>query len=174
MVPGYGQKEIQILNTNSSNWNRKEYLEAYCALGKQPYLTVRNFTRQFPELGIQTALLLLTGSKSGGKVMKTKGASVRTKEFEEGKLVINDLEYAEKTAKKLMDFKPHYEGFARFVFVQAMIAVMKNPNYKHKEFLHKLEVRPKSLYNCPDVESYKLLVEEIYNWKRADKVSLRY
>lgn len=174
MVPGYGQKEVHILNSNSTNWSRKDFLSAYCDLGKQPYLTVRNFMRQFPEIGIQPVLMLLTGDKSGSKQKSTKGASLRTKDFEEGKLQINDLEYAERTAKKIMEIKPFYKDFSRFVFIQAMASVMKHPNYKHKDFLGKLEKRPGALHNCVTVEEYKILIEDIYNWRRVDKVNLRY
>lgn len=170
VVPGYSNSEVQILNTNSSNWNRPDFLNAYCELKKPAYLTFRNFLREFPELGFQIPHMLLTGLKGRGKEHK----KIRTKEFEEGNLEIVDLEKARELARKLMDIKPYYKGFARREFASAMFDIFKNKNYKHKEFLHKLEKFPNKMHDCTKVEEYKILIENTYNYKRIEKVNLRY
>jgi hypothetical protein len=47
IVPGYGLNEVQILNTNSSNWKKEDYLKAYCDLGVENYLKMNQFMQEF-------------------------------------------------------------------------------------------------------------------------------
>ncbi|HEX8333704.1 MAG TPA: ParB N-terminal domain-containing protein [Segetibacter sp.] len=174
MIKGYGIKEVQILNTNQKNWLKIDYLHSYCAEGRKEYLEFAEFMKNFPDFGIQVSERILTGlSKKQGKI---DGKKAQLKDFEEGKLNIPSLQNAYSVAKKVMDFKPYYEGFNRGTFVSAIISIFKNKKYNHKEMLHKLSVAPLKLSDCPNVEEYKLLIEKIYNYRRPgdDKTSFRY
>ena len=129
---------------------------------------------RFPDFRIQVSERILTGiSKREGKV---EGKRAQMKDFEEGKLSIPSLAKSYSIARKVMDYKDFFQEFNRGTFVSALIAIFKSKNYDHKEMMHKLSVCPIKLQICPNVESYKLLLETIYNHKRnkENKVSFRY
>lgn len=175
IVEGYGLNEVQILNTNSANWKKEDYLKAYCDLGSKPYLEMKQFMNDYPDFGISVSEQLITNSVGGvnnrGHLDKGRG---RVKNFEEGRLTIPDIKKSYENAEKVMMFKPYYDGYNRSVFVAALIGIFQNENYNHAEMISKLSQQPSSLTHCTNVTQYKLLIEEIYNHRRRDKVNLRY
>lgn len=175
IVENYGLKEVQILNTNSINWTKESYLKAYCDLGHIQYLQMNQFMQDYPDFGIASSEYLLTNTVGGvnnrDSVHKGKG---RVKNFEEGRLIIPDLKQSYENAEKVLMFKPYYDGFNRSVFVASLISLFKNENYNHAEMIAKLAQQPSVITHCTNVTQYKLLLEEIYNYRRRDKVNLRY
>lgn len=175
ILKGYGLEEVQILNTNSSNWKKEDYLKAYCDLGYEPYLQMRQFMVDFPDFGIAVSEQLLTNTTGGvnnrGSIMDGKG---RQRNFQDGKLEIESLQQAYDNGEKVMMFKPYYDGFNRSIFVSSLIGLFKNENYNHAEMISKVANNPTSLQHCSNVTQYKLLLEEIYNFRRREKVNLRY
>jgi hypothetical protein len=55
-----------------------------------------------------------------------------------------------------------------------MISLLRNNNFEFTEFLQKLKLQPTALQDCATVNNYKVLIEEIYNYRRKDKVNLRF
>jgi len=173
----YGLKEVQVYNSNAQNWTKKDYLESYCALGYEQYLKMRKFLEDFPDFGLYAAEIILTNSSRGANEMSyvdTKSKRVRLKSFQEGLLKINDIDLAYENAAKIMMFKPYYDGYYRTVFVSTMINLFKKENYDHDRMMKKLKLNPTALKHCINVKQYKTLLEEIYNYKSRDKVSLIY
>lgn len=174
IIPKYGIKEVQILNTNQKNWQKIDYLHSYCAEGRNPYLVFKKFMDDFPELGMQPAERILTGVGTMKKNIEKR--QMRMKYFEEGALNIPDINYSYSIAKKLMDIKPFFSHYNNGIFVSALVPLFKSKSYNHKEMLHKLSNCPIKLEKCADVEQYRKLIEDIYNYKRQkeNKVSFRY
>lgn len=175
VVEGYGLNEVQVLNTNAANWKKEDYLKAYCDLGAENYLQMKQFMSDYPEFGIAVSEQLLTNTVGGVNNRKSvdKGRG-RIKNFEEGRLTIPDLRQSYDNAEKVLMFKPYYDGYHRSVFVAALIGIFRNENYKHAEMISKLAQQSYALTDCTNVTQYKLLLEEIYNFKRREKVNLRY
>lgn len=175
-VPGYGIKEVQRLNANQKNWTKLDFLEMYCAQGKKTYIEFKEFMGHFPELSFQACERILTGLSKGTRSGHHEGKSMQMMDFQEGKLQIPNLALSYKNARKVMEFKEHYDGFSRGSFVSAILPLFKSKNYDHKEMIYKLSVAPKKLTHCQNVVQYRLLLEDIYNWKRQkeNKVSFRY
>lgn len=175
MLKGYGLEEVQIFNTNSSNWKKEDYLKGYCDLGFTDYLQMQQFMFDFPDFGIASAEQLLTntvgGANNKNELLETRS---KIKNFQEGRFKIFNLDKAYENAEKVMMFKNYYDGYNRSVFVAALIGIFKNENYNHAEMISKLSFNPTSLQHCSNVTQYKLLLEEIYNYKRRVKLSLRY
>ena len=48
----YGLTQVQILNANTSNWKKIDYLNAYCDLGKEQYLLLRKFMQSYPDVAL--------------------------------------------------------------------------------------------------------------------------
>lgn len=183
VVPGYGLEEVQTLNTNTANWTKMDYLKSYCDLKNYEYIKFRRFMQEYPDFGINSAYKILTLKSGAIKVNKQvkRGVDrngeklvVHLKTFENGELVIPNLKKSEEIAQKLLDFKPYYKNFSRRTFVATMMGVFDNKDYDHKEMLKKLANQPKALVDCINVSQYLALIEEIFNYKRREKVNLRY
>ena len=52
--------------------------------------------------------------------------------------------------------------------------ITRNQNFEFTEFLQKLKTQPTALQDCTNVTNYKVLIEEIYNYRRREKINLRY
>jgi hypothetical protein len=167
----YGLKEVQILNTNTSNWQKEDYLNMYCKKKSEPYLQMRKFMEDFPSFGISATIKILTNDTEDEA---TGTLNVKAKHFQKGLLEIPNLKLAYANAKKIMAFSPYYKGYTRRTFVATMISLFKNPNYSNDEMITKLKHNPSQLYDCTSIGQYKLLLEDIYNFRRRDKVNLRY
>ena len=55
-----------------------------------------------------------------------------------------------------------------------MLSILKHENFDFMEFLNKIKLQSIKLIDCSNVSQYKLLIEEIYNYRRRDKVNLRF
>jgi len=165
------------------NWKKEDYLNAFCDLGYPEYLKFREFMNQYPEFGIASAETILTNSLRGGHKStssidlasnKNARGSYAIKYFQEGDLVIPDYHKSSENAEKLMMIKPYYDGFNRPVFVRAMVGIFKIEDYSHSRLLERLKANPTILQHCANVTQFKLLVEDIYNFRSRNKVSLRF
>lgn len=171
-VPGYGLDEVQILNTNNVTWKNSDYLNYWITMNAEHYLAVEKFLKSFPFFKIDSALKILAQKADGEYIKKEKAPRVRL--FREGLFEVPSLEQSFQIAYKLMDFKEFYAGYNKAKFIQAILGLLKFPNYDHKEMLLKLKQQPKTLVDCANTTQYILLLEDIYNYRRREKISLRY
>jgi hypothetical protein len=77
-------------------------------------------------------------------------------------------------AENIKMLEPYYNGYLRRSFIIAMISLFKNPNFDFKDFLQKLKLQPTAIKDCTNSTTYKILLEDIYNYRRKEKVNLRY
>jgi len=163
----YGLNEVQILNANMKNWQTVDYVNGYCDLGYKDYLIYRNFVKDYG-FQSQVSILLLSGEQPGGN-----DVSASTK-FKEGLFKVKDLEKAKRTAEKIMMIEPYYKGYLRRSFILALYGMLKNENFEFTEFLSKLKQQPTTMQDCTGSTQYKVLIEEIYNYRRREKINLRF
>lgn len=174
VIPGYSIDEVQILNSNQKNWTKHDFLNMFCERGMKPYLELREFMTMNPDFRISVAIKILSLGK--GATQELNGVMMSTRSFENGKFIIPDLGKSYQIANRLKEFKPFFELYHTPHFVYAVRKLLTRKKYNHKEMLHKLESSSIKLRECGSTEEYLLLLEKIYNYKRADgnKVSLRY
>ena len=88
------------------------------------------------------------------------------------------MNIAKEWANNLLQLKHYFEkGYNKSVFVRTILTIMeKKPEFKFEEFLHKVKLRPSSIYVCGDKKSYAEMIEDIYNYKRRndEKLNLRF
>lgn len=171
---GYGLKEVQILNTNMKNWKKEDYLHAFCDLKYPEYLKFRNFMRRFPEFGIKSVEFIITNRLGNRSAVDSDGNNTNMRYFEEGNLKIDDYDAAVENAERIMMCKPYYDGWNRPTFVVAMLGIFRIEYYNHSQLINKLANNPTSMQHCSNVTQYKLLIEDIYNFRSREKVSLRF
>lgn len=162
---GYGLNEVHILNQNSKTWNSDDYLTGYCNLGYKDYLLYKEFQENYG-FGHNECMHILCGHSAGGTFIKEL--------FNTGKFKVKNYEAACTIAEKILLIAPYYEGFKRRSFIFAMLNLFKNPNFEYTEFIGKLKLQPTAMTDCTTVESYITLIEEIYNYRRREKVNLRF
>lgn len=182
-IKGYGLKEVQVLNENMKNWKKEDYLNAYCDLGYPEYLKFKKFMLDYPDFGIAASIALLTNTTSTG-TMKRENKEFRSKTnkygaysirfFQEGQLIIPDYDLSVENAEKILMIKEYYDGYNRITFVRAMIGLFKIKEYNHAKLLERLSKLPTALQHCANITQYKLLIEDIYNYRSRNKVSLRF
>ena len=176
IVPGYGLPEVQIYNTSIATWKKSDYLQSYSDLGVEPYIKMQEFMESYPEFGIAACEVILTQLHRGSS--KTKkvddGKKVILKYFEEGLLEIPDYNYSCVIADRIKEFGEYYKGFNRVTFVRTILALLKHKEYDHKDMIRKVSFQSTKMVDCTNVEQYKQMLEDIYNYKRKNKISFRY
>jgi len=163
VVNGYGLLEVQMLNANSKNWTADDYVNGYCDLGYKDYLTYRDFKNKYG-LGHRETQSLLAG----------KHEKAMLEWFNLGKFKITQYSKACRYADHILSMKEFYTGYKRRCFVFAIIRLLPNKNFDIEYFKNKLKAQPNALSDCTTVMQYVSLIEEIYNYRNRNKVSLRY
>ena len=164
-IDGLKLNEVHRLNTNSKNWTAEEYMIGYCELKYPEYLKYRDFKNQYGFGHNETMAILKGASRNGG---------TETRQFRHGNFKILDLNESVRIAEKIKMVGEYYPGYKRRAFVYTMLDMFCHPKYNHAEFLNKLSFQSVKMQDCTDVQGYKTLIEEIYNFKRSrsDKVRL--
>jgi hypothetical protein len=163
---GYGLQEVQLLNANSKTWNADDYLEGYVKLGKTDYIRYKQFKNKY-DFPHNACMPLLSDTNTvicGGMV----------KRFYNGEFKIGNYKKAIETAESINLIAPLYEGYKRKNFILAMMQLLNKEQFELTEFIAKLRLQPSALFDCQNISQYVSLIEEIYNYRRRDKVNLRY
>lgn len=181
IVPGYKLEHVHALNMNQKNWSKIDFMDGYADMGVEAYVKLRNFYNKNNDFSLTSCLAMCsnTANNSTGmlsqKYHKGRATSKNMKQvFEEGTWTGKNFDLAQEWANKIRMVKPYYDGYNRVVFVGTMINMFRNKNYDHYEFLNKLSMQPRRLVDAANREQSKLLIEEIYNYRRKNKVNLRY
>lgn len=163
---GYGLTEVHILNQNSKTWNADDYLDGYCRLKYPHYLKYAEFKEKYG-FGHVECMTILSGytSHRGGD---------RAKTFYEGAFKIKDYGKACEIAEKIEIIGQYYLGHKRRSFVFSMLGLFNSKNFEFTELIQKLKLQPTAMVDCTNVQQYIMLIEEIYNYRRREKVNLRY
>lgn len=147
---------------------KNDYVHGFATMGMDNYQALQEFSKKYPMFSLTEQMMFLqnSGTKHPSK-----------KHFQEGKFEIGNLNIAEKWAKNILELKPYFEkGYNKSNFVRTLLTIMeKKKAFKFDEFLHKVKLRPGSIYLCGDKRSYSEMIENIYNYKRREneKLNLR-
>jgi hypothetical protein len=165
IVEKTGIDEVRETNEGSNNWALTDYIPSFSSKGIISYVQLSNFKKDFPELNLSICQMLLSNSMSNPS----------RETFESGEWKIKDYNTGVMWGGFIMSLKPHFTGWNRVIFVRGLIKVLMNKSeFNFQEFLHKVELRPNMLVPCGTTNQYVDMIETIYNYKRTNKVSLRY
>jgi hypothetical protein len=166
MEKNTGFESIRNLNSNQKNWNMGDHIHGYVAENNSHYVNLYKFMNEFPELKITECMMLC----------KNQYVAIPRNTFEGGEFTVNDMDIARKWGNHIMELKKYFpKGYNRSIFVRALVRILsKKPNFIFEEFIHKVKLRPTSLVPCGTTEQYVELIETIYNYRRQEKVNLRY
>lgn len=133
VVPTGGLREVQMLNTNVRRWTNDDFLESYIAIGKDEYITLRDFARSF-DLTTASAVLMLSGAMLTGR---KRGQVVE--DFRNGDFKVTNMEWSIDFMRKLSDIVKYTEeeAWKDREFLTALVRVYKT--IPHDKLLEKLE-----------------------------------
>lgn len=169
IVPDYGLKEMQILNLNGRNWTSEDYLSGFIDMGKQDYIDYKRFKSKY-KFGHQENVLLLAGSVTSAAAQSANAAS-----FNQGAFKISNYEEACRIADKIWELEPVFKGFRSRGFVTVITQLIRErPKFKINEFIKKCQDNPSLIKKCATNEQYLDMIEYIYNYRRVEKIGLKY
>lgn len=180
VAKNYTLKEVHTLNLNQKNWNVKDYMEGYAKMGVKSYIKLKQFYKINNDFTINDCISMCSNNSAGraqnlSQKYRTDRKSGNLKEvFEEGTWKGKDFELAQVYADRLRNIKKYYTGYNRSIFVGTILTLFNNPNFNYNFFIDKLKKQPTALVDCAKREQYKILIEDIYNYRSRNKVNLRY
>lgn len=182
VIKGYTLKEVHTLNLNQKNWAKKDFMDGYADMNIESYVKLRKFVEKNDDFSFTDCVAFCSNMSSGlgtsslaQRFRKDSDVTMNIREvFEEGTWIGKDFYLGQEWANKIRMIKPYYNGYNRSTFVGTMIGLFTNENFDFNEFMHKVRLQPTALVDCASREQYKTLIEDIYNYKSRNKVSLRY
>jgi len=163
IAKGYGLEEVQRLNANSKSWNADDYMNGYCNLGYKNYIIYRDYKKRYG-FGHNETQALLTGKFTRGK----------NTGFNDGNFQIKNLKESIDKAELIIKVAPYYKGYKRRSFIYSLMHLLEKEQFNFDEFIKKLKIQSTKLVDCINQDQYTMLIEDIYNFKRKEKVNLRY
>lgn len=160
---GYGLEEVQRLNATAKTWNADDYMNGYCNLGFENYIIYRNYKNKYGFGHNETQALLLD------KFIRGKDTG-----FNDGNFKIKNLKKSIEKAETIIKVAPYYKGYKRRSFIYSLMHLLEKEQFNFNEFIKKLKIQSTKLVDCINQDQYTMLIEEIYNFKRREKVNLRY
>lgn len=180
IMPGYRLSQVQHLNLNQKNWSKNDFMEGYASMGIVSYVKLKSFVEHNDDFTFNDCISLCNNGSSHNtyslsQKYRADGKNMNQSQvFEEGTWKGKDFELAQHLANKIRMIKTYYEGYNRSAFVGTIIGLMLNKQFDFNEFMHKLRLQPTALVDCATREQCKTLIEDIYNYKRRDKISFKY
>jgi len=163
-------KDVHTLNLNQKNWSKKDFMEGFSTMGILPYQKLKSFCELNKDYTLPICLAFCNNTTDSTHNRQGENLEV----FEDGTWKGRDFKLAQNWANQIRLIKPYYQNYNQSSFVGTMVSLFKNKDFDLNTFLHKLKLQPTALLDCRNRTQYKLLIEEIYNYKNRKKVNLRY
>jgi hypothetical protein len=181
MITGYKLSQVQRLNTNLKEWKKADYLESYASLGYKEYILFKKFMTEFPMFSITSCQVILSNTGTTKLIQSNlfksdtnKSGRISAGEFKNGNFKVHNYKLAVQNAKKILDFKPYYDGYGRQAFVSAMVRIFHHENYDHERMIARLKSYPAEFGHCLNMIKYREQIETVFNYRSRKKLSLIY
>lgn len=187
VIGGLGIYDVASLNSYGKNWGFIDYIKMWAALGKDEYKKILAFNAEFPDLSLQNAVTILAeGLRTNivGTILSDKtiqrrkekgdGSSIKHGSIKTGNFVIKDIEHARFVARCIMEYKPFAKPgtqiYKQSAFVVALIRLLRDKRFDNSEAVRKISLYPAMFYRCSTTKQYIDMLEELWNYKRRQKV----
>jgi hypothetical protein len=157
-------EDVQEMNASVKKWTLSDHVDSFIELGKKDYEIYKWFKQQYT-LPHQTAVQLLMGVADSKNTRNI---------FISGSFKVADLEKAKATATMLSRLQDYFSHWNNRNFLSAMLFALNKKGFDFERFMKKLELNPTSLKPQASIEMYILHIEDIFNYRTANKISLRY
>jgi hypothetical protein len=162
---GAGSDEMTDMNTLQKNWSPFDHLHKFVTKGNSNYITFDKFVRDYPMFKYTEVAMFLNNNMS----------TIQRHVFESGLYVVKNERKGREWANYILELKPYFEKYyTKSIFVRGFIKCLLKKDFVFSEFLHKVKLRPNNLVACGTVDQYVEMIENIYNYKRSNKINLRF
>ena len=170
IVDGYSLNEVHTLNLNQKNWTKKDFMEGYANMGIESYIKLKKFYEINNDYSLPICIAFCNNTTDNSH----NRLGVNSEVFDNGTWVGRDFNVAQEWSNKIRMIKPYFKFYNNNSFVGTMITLFKHNNFDFNEFMHKVRLKPTALVICANREQYKTLIEDIYNYRSRNKISLKY
>jgi hypothetical protein len=155
-------REVQIMNSTSRKWTYIDFASSYSKSGNKSYQFILEMYESF-KFPFNAILTLINNGEFANNY----------KEFKDGKIVISPNQkekifFYATCIEKLSDIFPQYKTGK---FISALTFFLGKDKFNFDEFLHKVKLNRNLLYPVTTRSEYKLVIQRIYNYKRAEKIT---
>lgn len=151
IMTNLGLGDIQRLNSNSKNWNPRDYALSFANEGLVDYQMYLLFRKQWG-FGHQESMMMLADSK------KKQYHEFKLKAFK-----VKDVELANGRANKITILGRYYKGYKRRSFVYAMYNLFKLADFEFEILSRKFKKNSGSFFDQISTEAYTIALVEMYN-----------
>jgi len=142
--------------SNTKSWMMSDWLHHYAELGFPEYVKLRDFWKQYEWLPVSMLIGLSSSRKYTAAI------------FNGGHYQTNTLDHAKRVIDLISFFKPFAPTYWKTAaFMQTLSSLAANPLYMHKRMQDKMKTQSSRLTRQATVESYLILLSEIYNYRVA-------
>ena len=183
IINGLGIYDVASLNSYGKNWSSLDYVKMWAALGKDEYKKALAFNAEFPDISLQNALTILSGASKRtvlGHILTDKtlekraGREIKQSSIKDGSFIIKDLDHSRYVARCVMEYKPFAKPgvqiYKQQTFVVAMVRLLRAERFDNAELVRKISLYPSMFYRCTTAKQYIDMLEELWNYKRRQKV----
>lgn len=155
-------RKTQMLNSTVLPWRPEDYIDSNIKLGNKNYQFIKDLMVEYNMP--YTAVLSILESVNG---------SITTEMFRAGDVVINkdNEQLIWFNASCIQKIKPYFKGYNQRSFVSAMCFFLSKSKFNFPDFLSKLQINREMLYPVTTINQYKKLIQDIYNYRRRDKIT---
>lgn len=153
-----------LLNTTSKKWTSLDFLNVWVSTGKDDYIFLKAFLDKY-QFPFQLSLYMFGVTVQGGNNAK----------FKNGTMIISpqDREKGIEAAHRYIDLKEYIpnEIIRMQSFGKAFAVISRNSKYNHNRMIKQVTSYRDKIYKCSSIDNYKKMLEDVYNFKRRDKVN---
>ena len=123
---------------------------------------MKNFILEH-NIAINIAILFLTFQDSG-KI---------SNDFKHGNMKVLDI----NKSNEFINYWKQLQCFNKTIgikFARIIIQLYERQLFDINTFINKIKLQPYRFVNCANTHQYKSMIEDIYNYKNRNKISLRY
>ena len=163
VVPDFTLRQVAEMNNNASKWKDRDYLNCYVDVGIDSYKILHDFVKKY-ELGIGIAISLL----HNGNAQSSGG--VRD-DFREGLFKVNYLDEAINFMNWADDFAPYCETYKTRSFLQAVEALLKDPDNAPVivELIEKIQKHELTIEKRSTPKEYLAHLEDLFNFRNSKR-----
>lgn len=155
---------IPELNGTQRPWSNDDYVGSYSVLGDENYSFLKEFAERH-KISVMVAAGLLRGETS---TSSNAGAPLRA-----GTFTVKDVQFAERVMS-LSAAVSEFVGWARHKhFVTVLAEACKLAEFDDERFLARVRSSPGLLIKSPTRDGFRLMLENIYNYRSHSLVPLR-
>jgi len=162
-VPNMGVREIAKINSNSSNWKVRDYLNSYIDMGIESYQKIQDLNEKYGMTPLNLAALIHMGTLNAKGTRET---------FIDGDVRMICYDQAVTILKILEQFKPHTKQPYSRRFCTAIERLLKSKLYDHQLMIKKLQLSGQQIDRLDSTKTIIAQMEEIVNFKAQKQIRL--